>query len=123
MATMSIDSERFKKMFPHLVEELEEGAVRVPVRSVRSDVKAGEGAAATRGDALSDYTPDAVAFIRRCDTPEQVEAIIDYLERREEISHDYAERLKEQLREKGLRSFGERKGSGYYLRKYYRPRG
>ena len=45
--------------------------------------------------------------------------IIEYLERKGEISKDYAETLRKQLREKGVRSFGPLKKPGYYLRRYY----
>jgi hypothetical protein len=39
------------------------------------------------------------------------------LEGRGEISPDYAKRLKEQLKKKGVRSFGSKKEEDHYLKK------
>ena len=45
--------------------------------------------------------------------------IIMYMEKRNKITSEYAKRLRDQLREKGLRSFGSKKGADYYLRHNY----
>ena len=66
--------------------------------------------------ALKGYTPDVVDFIRRCDNVEEVKEIINFLEKRCEISHEYAIKLRTQLLEKGMRSFGSKKGDGYYFK-------
>ena len=110
---MEIDKERFKKMFPHLAEELENQENRVPITSVRSDPQTGEKSS-SRG--FDTYMPDVIDFIRRCDDEQQAEEIINYLEERKEISHEYARRLKRQLKENGVRSFGSKKEEGYYFR-------
>jgi len=110
---MEIDKERFKKIFPHLAEELENREHRVPITSVRSDLQMGEKSS-SRG--FDTYMPDAIDFIRRCDNEQQAEEIINYLEKRKEISREYARKLKKQLRDKGVRSFGSKKEEGYYLR-------
>jgi len=110
---MEIDKERFKRMFPHLAEELEDNEHRVPINSIRSDLQTGEKSSSRRFDT---YMPDVIDFIRRCDNEQQAREIIDYLERRNEISKEYARRLKRQLREKGVRSFGSKKEEGYYFR-------
>ena len=110
---MEIDKERFKKMFPYLAEELENQEHRVPITSVRSDLHTGEKSS-SRG--LDSYMPDVIDFIRRCDNEQQAEEIINYLEKRKEISHEYARRLKRQLKENGVRSFGSKKEEGYYFR-------
>jgi hypothetical protein len=65
---------------------------------------------------FSHYMPDAIDFIRRCDTQGQAEEIITYLERRGEIEKQYAAKLREQVKEKGLRSFGPKKENDYYLK-------
>ena len=65
---------------------------------------------------LSGYMPDAVDFLRRCDNAREAKKIIDFLEKRGEISDKYATKLRHQLREKGIRSFGTKKTDGYYLR-------
>ncbi|MBC7130119.1 DUF2095 family protein, partial [Candidatus Bathyarchaeota archaeon] len=81
--------------------------------SVRSDIEAGEKAVSKN---FVHYEPDVVDFIRRCETKEQAEEIIDYLERRGEIGKEYADRLRKQLKEKGVRSFGPKKEDDYYLK-------
>ncbi len=111
MRTMEIDKKRFRKLFPNLAKEIEGERQRVVISSVRSDVKAAECASSKK---FLDYTPDAVDYIRRCDNEQQAEEIIGYLEKRKEISTDYAKRLRRQLKEKGVRSFGPKKEDGYY---------
>lgn len=110
---MELDRETAKRMFPNLAKELDSKESKVGVTSVRTETPIGEKAA-SRG--LSNYMPDAVDFIRRCDTQEQAEEIIAYLEKRGEIEKQYAIQLRKQLKEKGLRSFGPKKENDYYLR-------
>jgi len=110
---MEFDKKRFKQMFPNLANEIDTNQNRVAISSVRSDVSAGERASAKRFD---NYMPDAVDFIRRCDNEKQAEEIINFLEKRQEISRDYAQRLRKQLRTKGVRSFGPKKQDDYYSR-------
>ncbi len=110
---MEFDKKRFKQMFPNLANEMGTNENRVTVSSVRSDVSAGERASSKRFD---NYMPDAVDFIRRCDNEKQAEEIIDYLEKRHEITQEHAQRLRKQLRAKGVRSFGPKKQDDYYSR-------
>ena len=110
---MDIDKERFRKMFPHLAKELEAKEYRIAITSVRSDLQTGEEAASRK---FADFMPDVIDFLRRCDNEQQAEEIICYLEGRKEISRDYAERLRKQLKEKGVRSFGPKKEDDYYLK-------
>jgi hypothetical protein len=109
-----IDWERFKRLFPHLAKEMEKGVVRVSIDAYRVDPDEGERLA--RGDRWAGYDPGVMDFLRRCDTVEEAEEIINYLEGRGEITCERAEELRRQLRERGLRSFGEKKEPGYYLR-------
>lgn len=110
---MDLDKKRFRRMFPHLARELEVREHGVGITSVRSNVQTGEEAASRK---FAGYTPDVIDFLRRCDDERQAEEIIGYLERRGEISRDYAKRLRKQLKEKGVRSFGSKKGDDYYLK-------
>jgi hypothetical protein len=110
---MEVDKKVFKKMFPNLAKEMEERRQGVRISSVRSDITAAERASS---DKFAGYIPDVVDYIRRCDTKEQAEEIINYLEKRGEVSSDYARRLRRQLREKGVRSFGPKKEDDYYLK-------
>jgi len=110
---MDIEKERFRKMFPYLAKEMEAKEYKISITSVRSDIQTGEEAASRK---FADYMPDVIDFLRRCDNEQQAEEIIGYLERRREISHDYAKRLRKQLKEKGVRSFGSKKEDDYYLK-------
>lgn len=110
---VELDKETFKKLFPNLAREMESGEKRVAVNSVRTEMEPGEKAATGR---FTHYDPDVIDFLRRCDTEEQAEEIIAYMEKRGEISRDYAEKLRKQLKEKGVRSFGPKKEENYYLR-------
>lgn len=110
---MEIEKKRFKNKFPHLSQEMEQEQQRVGISSVRSDIQTGEHAAAKRFDG---YVPDVIDFIRRCDNERQAAEIIDYMEQRNEINTTYASKLKKQLKEKGVRSFGLKKQDDYYSR-------
>ncbi|MBS7605615.1 MAG: DUF2095 family protein [Candidatus Bathyarchaeia archaeon] len=110
---MEIDKEVFKRMFPNLAKEMETGVCKITISSVRLDPEEGEKVASKKFDG---YNPDVIDFIRRCDTEEQAEEIIAYLEKRGEISQSYASSLRKQLKDKGVRSFGPKKEEAYYLR-------
>jgi len=86
---MEIDKETFKKLFPNLAREMELGECKVTINSIRTNIKAGEKAASRK---FQHYDPDVIDFIRRCDTEEQAEEIIDYMERRGEITTEYAKK-------------------------------
>ncbi|MCD6465196.1 DUF2095 family protein [Candidatus Bathyarchaeota archaeon] len=110
---MEFDREQFKKMFPNLAREIENGGCKIAITSVRLNPEEGEKAASKK---FEGYNPDVIDFLRRCDTHEQAEEIIAYLERRGEINSQYAANLRKQLKEKGVRSFGPKKEDAYYLR-------
>jgi hypothetical protein len=110
---VELKKESFKRMFPNLAREVGSEENRISVNSVRTDNEAGEKHA-TQGK-LNDYMPDVIDFLRRCDTDEQAEEIILYMEKRGELDKQYAEKLRKQLKDKGLRSFGPKKEHGYYL--------
>ncbi|MGQ9624649.1 MAG: DUF2095 family protein [Candidatus Bathycorpusculaceae bacterium] len=111
---MELDKETFKKMFPNLAKEMESGEHKVGINAVRDDTETGEKA--TSSESFVHYMPDVIDFIRRCDTKEQAEEIIAYMEKRGEIKKQYAEKLRKQLMEKGVRSFGPKKEENYYFK-------
>ena len=110
-SAMEIERKRFRKMFPHLDEELEGKEHVTPITSVRSDLQTGEKASSKK---FVSYMPDVIDFMRRCENDQQAEEIINYLEKRGEVDDEYARRLRRQLREKGVRSFGSKKEEDYY---------
>ena len=108
---MEIDKERLKKLFPRLAEEIIKGKYKVHIDSYRVDSEDEERPETKR---FTGYNPTVIDFIRRCDTVEQVEEIIAFMEGRGEISNEYAERLRERIRREGVRSIGPKKKHGYY---------
>ena len=109
-----MDKESLKKMFPNLARELQDDENKVRMNSVRTDREEGERVAVSQS--FDDYMPDVVDFIRRCDREEQAEEIICYLEKKGDIGKEYAQKLRGQLKEKGVRSFGAKKEHDYYLK-------
>jgi hypothetical protein len=110
---MEFNKKSFKRMFPNLAQEMEVDQNAVAHSSVRSDVPAEERSSTKTFD---NYMPDAIDFIRRCDSEKQAEEIINFLEKRHEITLEYAQKLRKQLRTKGVRSFGPKKHDDYYSR-------
>ena len=110
---LKLKKEKFEEMFPSLAEEMSKDDFKTKINSVRTESKAAEKAVAKR---FNGYNPDAIDFLRRCDTKQQAEEIICYLEKRQEISPEYGVKLRKQLKNKGVRSFGSKKESDYYLR-------
>jgi hypothetical protein len=115
---MDIEKKRFRKMFPNLAQELDNGNCGTKINSCCSDTPNGEQVVSKK---FVNYSPDVIDFLRRCDKAEQAEEIIDYMEKMKEISCEYATKLREQLNKKGVRSFGSKKEDDYYLKqdKFY----
>jgi hypothetical protein len=105
--------ERFRKLFPHLAEEMDSGRSRIRVADVEEGPSITEKGPQRK---WASYDPDATDFIRRCSTEEEAEEIIAYLEERGEITHERASELRSQLHKNGLESFGSRKDVGFYHR-------
>ena len=110
---MEFEEKTFKKIFPNLAKELEFDENKVSVNSVRGNVQTGENAASAK---FVHYTPDAIDFLRRCDTVEQAKEIIAFMEKQGEIDKQHAVKLRKQLKDKGVRSFGPKKEEDYYLK-------
>jgi len=107
------DKDSWKKWFPHLVKELDSDENRTEIKSVRTDSQTGD---IVSSKTSRYYIPDVIDFLRRCETAEQAEEIIAFLEKRGEIKKHYAEVLRKQLNKKGVRSFGNKKDGNYYFK-------
>jgi len=103
-----MERDEFKKRFPAIAKEVEEGKGKA---DLEFEVKPPKPQRRFAG-----YDPDVIDFIRRCSGEEEALEIIEYFRGREEITVDEAERLRRQLEEEGLRSFGSKKKPGYYER-------
>lgn len=109
MAKKGLTLDELKKIFPHLIQELNGTNQSMLISGVRSDPAQTES---WRG-----YTPDVIDFLRRCTTIAEGLEIIDFLESQQEITPEYAQRLRKQLQNQGIRSFGSKKGQDFYLKK------
>ena len=103
--------EEFRKRYPNLAREWG-SAGTVGIQAVRTSI----GEAEKASHALQGYQPTVIDFIRRCEDETQALEIINFLEGRGEIEQGYAKRLRIQLAERGLGSFGRRKEPGCYER-------
>jgi len=103
-----MEKKEFKKKFPKLAAEMESGEGKVDIEFQVEKPKP------TRKFAR--YDPDVIDFIRRCTTEDQAYEIIEYLEKRGEVTKEAADELCKQLKEEGLRSFGRKKEHGFYER-------
>jgi len=104
---VDVEKEEFKRKFPHLAKELDGKTASLQIDAFRTHVEK-----ASRY-MFQGYNPTAVDYLRKCDTEKQAAETIDYLERNGEIDKAYAEELRKQLKEKGLRSFGPKKDDDY----------
>lgn len=100
--------DEFKKRFPALAKEMEEGKGKVDLEFEMEPPKPQRK--------FAGYDPNVIDFIRRCSGEEEALEIIEYLRCREEITVEEADRLRRQLEDEGLRSFGPKKEPGYYER-------
>ena len=111
---MDLKKEKFRKMFPNLASEITNETCMTKIESVRSE--ANKGKKINSKNKFKSYSPDVIDFLRRCENQKQAEDIICYLEKRKEISFEYAKKLRTQLKTKGIRSFGSKKENDYYLK-------
>ena len=110
---MDFEKKKFQKMFPNLAKEMINSYCSTKIDSVGSDGTNAEKVALKK---FSNYNPDIIDFLRRCDKSEQAEEIICFMEKRQKISSQYAKKLRKQLKTKGVRSFGTKKENDYYLK-------
>jgi hypothetical protein len=129
-----MEKNEMKKKFPHLFEELESGDVKVPIDGIRKNAAEAEGEVDDCGcdechetpaeieehtatpDKLRHFNPQATDFLRRCDTEAQAEEIITYLQKKGEITAEYATELRAQLKKDGVRYFGPKKEEYHYFK-------
>lgn len=102
--TIEFDTEDFKKSLPHLSSELINGEKKINIQGIENKI----------------LDPSAIDFIQRCSTNEDAFEIIDFLLKRNEISLEEFDILKNQIKNQGLSSFGSHKKSGHYEKKYKR---
>ncbi len=65
-------------------------------------------------DPFRGYDPTVTDFLQRCRTEEEGIEIVTFLIKQKELDEQEGRAIIEQIREKGIRSFGEYRRSGYY---------
>ena len=108
-----MERDRLKRLFPHLAREMESGRSRA---DVNDNIETAAPKTNDEARKWAGYDPDVIDFIRRCETAEQAEEILDYMESRGEITAERAVEIRKQISEEGLRSFGPKKETGFYDR-------
>ena len=106
---MKLSKKTLKKLLPNLTREVQDNNAKITINSIRTEISE------SKTTNLTGQNPDIVDFLRRCDTEREGEEIIDFMETRGEISHNYANNLRQQLKVKGIRSFGPKKAVNYYF--------
>lgn len=113
---MEIDGETFRKLFPNLYREIMTKRMSVPIDAARTSIEEAEKEAEKKREKPS--MPGPIDYIRRCENDQEAIEVIDYLEKRGEITGQEAEKLRKQVKKHGVRSFGTKKEWGYYSTKY-----
>jgi hypothetical protein len=127
---MAIDKRSLKKMFPNLYRELEDetSESKISIDAVSADAEVAKEPVEIEDvseeeflklskpvDKLQHFSPSAIDFIRRCDTDEQAQEIIVYLQKKGELTQEQAKELECKLRREGVRGFGSKKEENYYF--------
>lgn len=105
-----IDNERFKEKYPNLAREISKKTKAISLDAVRTDSE--EARKATYKDRAKG--PTIIDFLRLCDTEDEAIEIIDYFKEKRKINSERASKLKRQLSDLGLRSFGPKREPGEY---------
>ncbi|KXB00288.1 hypothetical protein AKJ47_00540 [candidate division MSBL1 archaeon SCGC-AAA261G05] len=105
-----LDSKYLKRKFPHLAQEIDEQAETISLDGVRTDVE--EARKATYPNRAKG--PTVIDFLRLCDTDEEALEIIDFSVEQGKIDSKRAKKLKRQLVNRGLRSFGSKREPGKF---------
>ncbi len=113
-AWQEYEEEEFRKTFPALAREIEEGGLGIDAYRL-SEKEALEEEEFELQD-FSGYSPTVIDFLRRCETDDEALEIINWMERRGEITPEMAKDLRITLTKKGVRAFGPKKEWGWYER-------
>jgi hypothetical protein len=107
-----MEKKKFRELFPHLADELVNGK---SIADLEGET-IGQKRTLNTNRRWVGFDPDIIDFIRRCKTSEQAAKIIDYMSNKGEISSEMVKKLRKQLDEEGVRSFGKLKEKEYYHR-------
>lgn len=120
MPKRELTRDEFRKRYPNLSREMDDSQVE-DVKAQMEEEPEEEHGKEKKAQATIDshgYDPTVYDFLARCDTDKQALEIIDYLERRGEITKEQAISLRKTLNQKGVRFFGEKRNPGHYYKKF-----
>lgn len=108
MLMKGIDEKELKKSYPSLHKELAESNGNQPEdgnnhRKLKAKVDTGRG-----------YDPSIIDFLQRCSTDDEAIEIVDFMEKKGDISRPYANSLRKKIADKGVRSFGPKRVPWHY---------
>ncbi len=121
---LDVEKENFRRRFPNLSGEVDEEAGSLPPDPAASEEANSQSDGTLAKEIVhkkpmrgfDGYDPTTVDFLRRCGSEKEAQEIIEYMEKKGEIARSEAQRMRSQLKTKGLRSFGPKKDYGYYLK-------
>jgi len=101
----SMEKKKIEELFPNLTKEIKEGSTKIVKldRALPGSQRKWAG-----------FNPEAIDFLRRCTKKEEAHEVIDYLEKRGEISQEKADMFREKLENEGLSAFGKHKDQDFY---------
>jgi hypothetical protein len=125
---ISYNKDEFNKQFPHLIEEISLKKRSLQIDSYDADVEQNNEEKSQKSNILYPdelYNPTVIDFLRRCTEEDDAIDILDYLLKRNEITHQDYNKYKTIISQEGglkrlINEFGGLKRPGYYMRKYYK---
>jgi hypothetical protein len=114
-----ITTDDLKDKFPHLHSEMTEKMMQLNIEDVEGDIALSDetDSPLASADPFRNFEPSTLDYIYRAKTDEEAEEIIQFSLKQGNITPEEAKDFFEQLREKGVRSFGPIRTSGHYFRK------
>ena len=125
---IAYDKEELERQFPQLMRELSDKKKSLKIEAVDYEIEQAKEELKVKQE--TDYyedllNPNTIDFLRRCTEKEDALAILDYLLKRNELSLQYYNALKDKIQEEGgleklTSECGGLKTPGYYERKFPR---
>ena len=112
----NIPTEEFREQFPNLYEEITQGKDKLEIDQVLGN-KLEIDSNNIPEDPLKGYTPNIFDYLARAEDKKQACEVIDFLEKRSELSSTEAQFLRNKVENEGVRSLGELRRPGHYFRK------
>jgi hypothetical protein len=122
------NKDELNKDFPHLINEIASKKKSIKIDSVETEkphINKQDITELNNSIPKELCNPEALDFIRRCTKTEQAFDILDYLLKRNEITHKEYNNYKKIISQKGglerlIEESGGLKEPGYYMKKYYK---